>query len=201
MQPLTKAQERVLRYIQRFVAEKGYPPTVREIASAFGFRSPMAAKAHLDALARKGYIRKIAAVARGIELCNFSLGAQTMSIPIVGKIRAGSPIYAVEDIQQYLTIDANLIKLSEGFALTVEGESMIAAGIYPGDIVIVRAQNTAEPGDIVVALIEDEATIKRFFIENNMVVLKPENPEMKPLKYKPEQVKIIGKVVGLFRRF
>ncbi len=201
MKPLTRAQERVLQFIKDFLKQRGYPPTVREIASAFGFQSPMAAKAHLDALERKGYIKKVHGLARGIELTGPATGGHTVTIPVLGRIRAGEPIYATEDIEDYINIDTNLIRLNEGFGLRVEGQSMIGAGIYPEDIVIIKPQNTAEPGDIVVALIGEEATVKRFYMGQGMVVLKPENPSMDPLRLKPEEVRIIGKVVGLFRRF
>ncbi|RME67198.1 MAG: repressor LexA [Nitrospirae bacterium] len=202
MKPLTMAQERVLEYVRRFVSERGYPPTVREICDAFGFKSPMAAKAHLDALERKGYIRRRTGLARGIELTGpVSEGPSFLRIPVLGRIRAGEPVYATEDIEDYIRIDQRLIPLEEGFGLRVEGQSMVGVGILPGDIVIVRPQPVAEPGDIVVALIGDEATVKRFYLENAMVVLKPENPEMSPLRLKPSEVKIIGKVIGLIRRF
>ncbi len=201
MERLTRAQQRVLNYIRQFLTERGYPPTVREIARAFGFNSPMAAKAHLDALERKGYIRRSPARARGIELITSPAGGRTLTVPVLGRVRAGQPVYATEDIEDYIQIDQRLIPLEDGFGLRVEGESMVGAGIMPGDIVIVRPQSTAEPGDIVVALVGDEATVKRFFLEDGMVVLMPENPDMAPLRVKHSEVIILGKVVGLFRRF
>ncbi len=200
MEGLTRAQQRVLEFLRQFLREKGYPPTVREVARAFGFRSPMAAKAHLDALQRKGYIKRTSGLARGIELTSAE-GPPTGSIPVFGRIRAGEPVYAAEEIEDYITIDQRFIRLEEGFGLRVEGMSMVEAGIFPGDILLVRPQSTAEEGDIVVALIGDEATVKRFYRREGMVVLKPENPSMESLRLRPEEVRIIGRVVGLFRRF
>ncbi len=198
---LTKAQKRVLDFILQHIGQKGYPPTVREVARAFGYRSPLSAKQHIDALVRKGYLRRASGVSRGLSLAMPLSNAASLSLPVVGTIRAGSPILATENIEEYITVSRELFPLEEGFGLRVVGDSMKDAGILEGDIVIVRPGVEPTQGDIVVALVEDEATVKRLFIEDGTVILKPEHPDMRPMRFKAADVKILGKVVGLIRRF
>ncbi len=198
---LTKAQKRVLDFILQHIRERGYPPTVREVARAFGYRSPLSAKQHIDALVRKGYLRRASGVSRGLSLAMPLSNASSLSLPVVGTIRAGSPILATENIEEYITVSRELFPLEEGFGLRVVGDSMKDAGILEGDIVIVRPGVEPTQGDIVVALVEDEATVKRLFIEDGTVILKPEHPDMRPMRFKAADVKILGKVVGLIRRF
>jgi repressor LexA len=197
---LTTRQRRVLEYIKEHLLSKGYPPTVREVAERFGYRSPMTAKLHIDALVRKGYLRKRPAMSRGLEIVGFHLH-DVLQIPVVGNIRAGEPILATTNIEEYISLDRQILRTEEGFGLRVEGESMKGAGILDGDIVVVNPAVECREGDIVVALVGDEATVKRFFNEGGRVRLQPENPDMEPLVVNPEEVRIIGKVVGLIRRF
>ncbi|NOX20422.1 MAG: transcriptional repressor LexA [Nitrospirae bacterium] len=198
---LTKAQKRVLDFILKHIGQKGYPPTVREVARAFGYRSPLAAKQHIDALVKKGYLKRKPSISRGLLPVGPSPRPVTRSIPVVGTIRAGSPILASENIEEYININVELFPLEEGFGLRVVGDSMKGAGILEGDIVIVRPEVEPRTGDIVVALVEDEATVKRLFIEDGTVILKPEHPDMRPMRFKAADVRILGKVVGLIRRF
>ncbi len=198
---LTPIQERVLRYIEGFIKDHGYPPTVREVARAFGYRSPLSAKQHIDALVRKGYLRKRPFQSRGIEVVGGVQSKDLLRIPLLGTIRAGLPILASENIEEHISLHKELFPLEEGFALRVRGESMKGAGIMEGDIVVVRPGVEPRQGDIVVALIEDEATVKRFYRRAGKVILKPENPDMEPVELDPRDVRILGRVVGLIRRF
>ncbi len=198
---LTPIQERVLRYIEGFIKDHGYPPTVREVARAFGYRSPLSAKQHIDALVRKGYLRKRPFQSRGIEVVGGVQSKDLLRIPLLGTIRAGLPILASENIEEHISLHKELFPLEEGFALRVRGESMKGAGIMEGDIVVVRPGVEPRQGDIVVALIGDEATVKRFYRRAGKVMLKPENPDMEPVELDPRDVRILGRVVGLIRRF
>ena len=198
---LTPIQERVLRYIEGFIKDHGYPPTVREVARAFGYSSPLSAKQHIDALVRKGYLRKRPFQSRGIEVVGGVHAGDVLKIPLLGTIRAGLPILAGENIEEYISLHKELFPLEEGFALRVRGESMKGAGIMEGDIVVVRPGVEPRQGDIVVALIEDEATVKRFYRKAGKVILKPENTDMEPVELDPRDVRILGRVVGLIRRF
>lgn len=198
---LTDRQRDVLRFIKDFMRSRGYPPTVREVARKFGYRSPLAAKQHIDALVRKGYLRRAPGISRGLSAAEAPQSPETLTIPVVGTIRAGTPILATEQIEEYLRVSRDLFPLEEGFGLRVVGDSMKGAGIMEGDIVVIRGDTEVRNGDIVVALLQDEATVKRLFFKDGFVVLMPEHPEMKPIKVSPEDVKILGKVVGLIRRF
>ncbi len=198
---LTKAQKRVFDFILQHIRQKGYPPTVREVARAFGYRSPLAAKQHIDALVKKGYLRRDPSISRGLSLAVPLSYPTTLNIPVVGTIRAGRPILAAENIEEHISVSADLFPLQEGFGLRVVGDSMKETGILEGDIVIVRPEVEPKAGDIVVALVDDEATVKRLFIEDGAVILKPEHPDMKPMKFRAADVRILGKVVGLIRRF
>lgn len=192
----------ILKYIYQCVEENGYPPTVREICLAVGLSSPSTVHSHLKALEKNGYIEKDPTKPRALEITKkgFSyLGIYSLGIPIIGKVTAGEPITAVEHIDGYLPIAPQVTKKEEIlFALQIKGESMIDAGIYHGDYVIVREQETCENGDIVIALTDNnEATCKRFFKEDGFIRLQPENRKMKPIIL--DRVDIIGRVVSLYR--
>ena len=189
-------QQKILDYIRDEIADKGYPPSVREICQGVGVRSTSTVHAHLNSLEKQGLIRRNAAKPRALELVDAPRGR---AVPLVGKVTAGQPILATQNIEDYLLMPAGLPVRDELFALNVEGESMIEAGIFDRDIIIVRRQEDAVNGDIVVAMIDDEATVKRIFYEDHQVRLQPENCTMEPI-YAPE-VQVLGKVVGLYRTF
>jgi repressor LexA len=205
---LTERQGEILKFIILNKEKFGYPPSIPEIQRKFFFKSPNAVQDHLEALERKGYIFRRAHTARGIEILvhatlNENNKNNAIEIPIVGEISAGRPILAQENIEGTIVIDKSIIKNSNGnFALRVKGDSMINAGILDGDYVIVSQQPDAEQGDIIVALIEDEATVKRFYKEKNRIRLQPENDTMEPIIIKPNenQVRIIGKIKGVIRK-
>jgi len=196
---LTNRQRKVLDFITSYLRDTGYPPTVREIAGEFGISSK-GAYDHLIAIEKKGYIRRDPAKPRAIELMDFVPGrayGPVIEIPVVGRVAAGEPLLASQNIERTITLSNDLIRTEEPFALRIKGESMMGAGILEGDYVIVKQQQNADQGDIVVALIGDEATVKRFYRAGDHVRLQPENPTMKPIIVK--DVTILGKVVGLFR--
>ncbi len=205
---LTERQGEILKFIMLNKEKFGYPPSIPEIQKIFSFKSPNAVKDHLEALERKGYISRRAHKARGIEVLvhaasNENNKNNAIEIPIVGEISAGRPIIAQENIEGTIVIDKSIIKNSNGiFALKIKGDSMINAGILNGDYVIASQQQDAEQGDIVVALIEDEATVKRFYKEGNRIRLQPENDTMEPIIIEPNknQVRIIGKIKGVIRK-
>ena len=201
---LTVTQEKVFEFLKDFLREKGFPPTLREIASHFGLRGPKAPQKTLNILERKGYIRKVPGGSRAIEILSypqFSL-TQILPIPVIGKVRAGEPILAIENIEGYINLDRSLVPSKDVFLLRVEGDSMIDAHIQDGDFALVKPQPNAENGEIVVALIEDEATIKRIFKKRDLIRLEPANPKMEPLVVRrgEKKVTIVGKVVGIFRK-
>jgi repressor LexA len=198
---LTIKQERVLTFLKKFVGDVGYPPTVREIASGLGMAGPHGAKKILDILERKGYIRKSARGSRAIDIVGIR-GAAVRMIPIVGVIRAGSPLLAVENIEGNLTIDASIARGEGLFALRVKGDSMIEAAIADGDFALIRPQSQVEQGEIAAVLINDEATIKYFFREKGSIRLQPANSAMQPfiIKEGAGEVAIAGKVVAIIRR-
>jgi len=196
---LTNAQRKVLEFIKDHIQKRGYPPTVREVAERFRYRSPMAAKLHIDALVKKGALKKTPARSRGLELVSFRPHPGGR-VPVLGRIRAGEPILAEENIDEYLAIDGRIFRTENGFGLKVVGDSMQGAGIRDKDIVIVNPDIEPLRGDIVVAILGDEATVKRWYIDNGMVRLQPENPDYAPVVVKAEDVRIIGKVTGLIRR-
>jgi repressor LexA len=199
-QSLSERQRRIVDYISE-MQHDGWTPSVREIASAVGLHSTAAVQKQLDSLERKGYLRRLPGKARLIQvLRNEQQTSAPLLIPIVGEIAAGQPILASEQIEGYLTA-VNEEVLARGgtfFALKVKGESMIEAGILPGDHVVVRQQATAENGEIVVALVEDEATVKRFYREAGQVRLQPANARMEPIFAR--DVQILGKVVSVVRQ-
>ena len=192
-------QQKILDFIRSEIETKGYPPSVREICAAVGLRSTSSVHMHLTQLEKKGLIRRDATKPRALELLDSPL-SKARTVPRVGKVTAGQPILAIENIEDQLIIPNDLAAMdTELFALRVQGESMIEAGILDGDIVIVHSQERAENGDIVVALIGDEATLKRIYYENGHVRLQPENHTMAPIIVPRAEVR--GKVVALVRRF
>ena len=203
---LTDRQKSVLQIIQEWIKEHGYPPTIREIGKRLGIRSLRGVTTHLDAIAKKGHLSRQRS-ARGIRLLvesTASTVATAMHIPIVGRIAAGQPLLAQEQVEGHLAIDAKLLGKSPEsathFALRVHGESMVNAGILDGDYVIVRQQPTVDDGEIVVALLGEEATVKRLFREQDSIRLQPEHPTMESIIVtKPQSVEILGRVIAVFR--
>ena len=195
MKTLTPKQQKIYDYILDFTAEHGYPPSVREIGAAVGLKSPSTVHFHLKHLEEAGVIEKGAGKGRAITLTSPPVEDR---VPIVGNVAAGSPILAEECIEDYLTFDTGG-RTGEYFALRVRGESMLGAGILPGDLVVVRRQPTANNGEIVVALLEDEATVKRFSLKNGRVWLLPENEAYSPIDGTYAQ--ILGKVAAVVRRY
>jgi repressor LexA len=198
MKELTKKQRKVLEFLTSYAKRYGYPPTVREIGEHFDFLWT-AARGHLQALDRKGFVKINPSKSRGVEIMGLR-PAEGAKIPVAGKIRAGRPILATEDIDVHILIDKSLFPAENTFSLKVTGDSMIEAGILDGDYVIVKPQKVIEHGEIGVALIEEEATVKRIFKEKKKIILRPENKAMKPESYDPDEVTIIGKVIGVIRK-
>jgi repressor LexA len=201
---LSKRQQAIMDFIKDQVEEKGYPPSVREIALAVGLASSSTVHGHLSRLEEKGYIRRDPTKPRAIEILDITGESdipreKARYAPLIGKVTAGLPITAVENIEEFLPIPDHTSNPDDNiFVLVIEGESMIEAGILDGDMVIVKQQNTAQNNDIVVAMTEDdEATVKRFFKDKNQIRLEPENATMEPLIY--DNVTILGKVIGLYR--
>ena len=201
---LTKRQAALLDFIKQEITTKGYPPTVREIAEAIGLQSPSTVHSHMVVLEEKGYIRRDPSKPRAIEVISDAsanhLNKEMAPIPIVGTITAGLPILAQENIEDYFPVPMDFLHTNkEVFMLTVSGESMIEAGILDGDYIIVEKTSTVRNGEIAVILIEDTATVKYFFKEAGHYRLEPANSTMQPIIV--QQAEILGKVIGLFRRF
>ncbi|MDR4507160.1 MAG: transcriptional repressor LexA [Candidatus Brocadiaceae bacterium] len=201
---LTQKQADFLSFLKESLQEKGYPPTVREIMRGLGLSSTNIVKKYLDVLDRKGYIRKQYNSPRAIEIVGPSVvDSETRAIPILGRVRAGTPHPAIEDIEGHLSIDKTFCRSGDNaFFLRVEGDSMIDAHIQEGDLVLVKPQPTANNGEIVVAFINDEATVKRFYKKGKIIRLCPEHPTMKPIVVTEgeEDVRIIGKVTTIIRQ-
>ncbi|NEU29277.1 transcriptional repressor LexA [bacterium LRH843] len=206
MTKLSKRQVDILDFIKGEVKKKGYPPSVREIGEAVGLASSSTVHGHLSRLEKKGYIRRDPTKPRAIEILNLERETdssplsekKTTYVPIIGKVTAGLPITAIENVEDYLPIPEHLASNEKSYALVIQGESMIEAGIFDGDMVIVRQQQTANNGEIIVAMTEDnEATVKRFFREKDYIRLQPENSTMDPILLR--ECTILGKVVGVFR--
>jgi repressor LexA len=208
---LTERQESILNFIKQFVQETGYPPTLREIGKNFGISSTFGVKRHLEALVKKGFLNIESNASRGIALVKnesdfenpFSTSADDLFIklPVVGRVAAGSPILALENIESTMVIDSSYLKNAENaFALRVQGDSMINAGIKEGDLVIVSPGENSKNGDIVVAMMDDEATIKRLQVKGKEISLIPENENYNPIVIKDKaSFKIIGKIKGVVR--
>ena len=200
---LTSTQGKVLDYLKNYFREKGFLPTLREIASHFGLKGPKGPQKTLGILERKGYLRRVPGGSRAIEILGFPTPrGQTLSVPIVGRVTAGEPILAIENIEGYINFDRSLVSSEDVFLLRVHGDSMIEAHIQDGDFALVKPQQNAENGEIVVALIEDEATIKKIFKKRDLIRLEPANPKMQPLVVKKgeKRITIVGKVIGIFRK-
>ena len=203
MEKLTVKQNLVLDYLKRSIAKNGYPPTVREIGKALDLSSPATVQAHLNTLETKGYIKRGDSKNRAIELLtnNEYVESETVDVPLLGKVTAGNPIEAIEMPDEFFTLPASMIPTKkEVFTLRVSGTSMINAGVHDGDIVIVQRQATANNGDMVVAMTEDnEVTLKTFYKEDGYFRLQPENDTMAPIIL--DKVYIVGKAIGLYRKF
>ena len=199
---LTHRQKQILDYIHNYFKTKGYPPSVREICVATNLKSTATVHSYLVQLEEKGYIKRDPQKPRAIEIMDTGIviDKDVVQIPLVGKVTAGEPILAQENIENVFAFPKEMLPDANIFMLAVKGDSMIEAGILNGDYVMVQSTNTAKNGDIVVALLEeDEATIKRFYKESDHIRLQPENPFMEPIIVK--DLKILGKVVGLYRKF
>ena len=197
---ITKKQTEILEYIKSQILNKGYPPSVRDICTAVNLKSTSSVHAHLETLEKNGYIRRDPTKPRAIEIIddNFNLTRrEVVNVPLIGQVAAGQPLLAVENITSYFPIPAEFIPKEEVFMLNVKGESMVNAGIYDGAQIIVKQQSTASNGEIVVALVDDSATVKRFYKENGHIRLQPENDFMEPIIV--DSCEIIGKVIGLIR--
>ena len=192
---ITKKQTEILEYIKSQILNKGYPPSVRDICTAVNLKSTSSVHAHLETLEKNGYIRRDPTKPRAIEIIddNFNLTRrEVVNVPLIGQVAAGQPLLAVENITSYFPIPAEFIPKEEVFMLNVKGESMVNAGIYDGDQIIVKQQSTASNGEIVVALVDDSATVKRFYKENGHIRLQPENDFMEPIIV--DSCEIIGKI-------
>lgn len=197
---ITDKQREIIEYIKEMILKKGYPPAVREICEAVHLKSTSSVHSHLESLEKNGYIRRDPTKPRTIEILDddFALTRRELvNVPVIGTVAAGVPILAEQNIEDYLPIPAEILPNKEVFMLKVKGNSMIEAGIYNGDKVIVAKQPNAENGDKVVALVDDSATVKTFYKENGHFRLQPENSSMDPIIL--DQVEILGKVIGLFR--
>ena len=209
---LNKREKAILKFIEKQVIANGYPPSVREIGKAVGLKSTATVHGYLESLEKKGYIKKESQKGRTLKLLKggnlegeqasfdkpIYTNKEMVEVPVVGKITAGAPILAVENVTDTFPIPIDFVGNTESFMLTVRGESMIEAGILDGDYILVRKQNTATNGEIVVALIEDEATVKTFYKETDHIRLQPENSTMDPIIV--PNCEILGKVIGVFRK-
>ncbi len=199
---LTRRQSKILDFIIQMIEENGYPPTLREIGEEFSISSTRGVRDHLAALARKGYLKRNPLISRGIEVLQYTEKKipprDLFTRPLLGEIAAGKPVLAVENIEGTITLDKFLVRGQNSFALKVKGESMKDAGILEGDYVIVKQQPTADNRDIVVALLDEEATVKRFYREKKRVRLESANPHYPPI-FPEKDFKILGKVIGVFR--
>lgn len=199
---ITKKQQDILNYIKEEILKKGYPPAVREICEAVQLKSTSSVHSHLETLEKNGYIRRDPTKPRAIEICddNFQMvRTEMVSLPVIGRVAAGEPILAEENIESYFPVPAEMVPSGESFVLKVKGDSMINAGIYSGDQIFVHSCNTAVNGDTVVALIDDSATVKTFYKENGHIRLQPENDSMEPIIV--DDCQILGKVFGVFRLY
>mgnify|MGYP001058940070 CR=1 FL=1 len=205
---LTKRQAEILSFIKTHIRYSGFPPTISEIQEQFSFKSPNAVQDHLKALVRKGQIRRNPNQWRGLELIvsnknrDESAHYSTVSVPLIGRVTAGLPVLAEENFEGTISLDRSLVgRATRLFALHVRGDSMIKAGIYDGDIAIAQQQSVADHGDIVIALLGDEATVKRLYLKKKMIILHPENDKMHPIKISEgTDFKILGKVIATLHR-
>lgn len=199
---ITPKQQEILEYIKQQILKKGYPPAVREICEAVRLKSTSSVHSHLETLEKNGYIRKDPTKPRAIEILDdsFQLTRREMvNIPVIGSVAAGQPIFAAENIETYFPVPSEFIPNQEVFMLRVKGDSMMNAGIFDGDTILVKHQNTASNGDMVVALLDDSATVKTYYKEDGYYRLQPENDHMEPII--AENISILGIVFGVFRFF
>ena len=199
---ISDKQREILDYIKTEILNKGYPPTVRDICEAVKLKSTSSVHSHLETLEKNGYIRRDPTTPRAIEIVddNFNLTRrEVVNVPMIGRVAAGQPILAVENIESYFPIPAEFMPNAESFMLRVQGESMINAGIFDGDNILVEKCDTAHNGEMVVALVDDSATVKTFYKEGDHIRLQPENDFMDPIIV--PDCKILGKVFGVFRLF
>ena len=199
---ISSKQQEILDYIKEEILKRGYPPAVREICEAVNLKSTSSVHSHLETLEKNGYIRRDPTKPRAIEICDDSfqmVRTEMVSIPVVGRVAAGEPILAEENIESYFPIPADVVPRGESFILKVKGDSMINVGIFSGDQIFVNACNTANNGDTVVALVDDSATVKTFYKEKDHIRLQPENDDMDPIIV--DDCQILGKVFGVFRIF
>jgi repressor LexA len=206
---LTARQREVLEFIRGFMSRMGYPPTVREIGAHFGF-VPRSIFDHLKALERKGYLRRTAAKSRSLQIVDAPAGPSRAAgagpmhreIPVLGRVAAGQPLLAEQNVDGALAVPAEWVSGDDAFLLKVQGDSMIEAHILPGDHALVRRQATAETGDIVVAMLNDEATVKRILFKLDEIILQPAHPTMPPIHVKKgeKSFQVLGKVVGILRK-
>ena len=200
--PITPKQEEILTYIKNAILDRGFPPAVREICQAVGLKSTSSVHSHLESLEKNGYIRRDPTKPRAIEILDESFGLirkELVNVPIVGSVAAGIPLLAEQNIDGYFPIPAEYMPNDQTFILKVKGESMIKAGIMDGDRLIVKQQATASNGDIIVALLNDSATVKTYYKEDGHYRLQPENDTMDPIIV--DDLQILGKVFGVFRFF
>ena len=199
---LSDKQREILDYLKECILERGYPPAVREICEAVGLKSTSSVHAHLATLEKNGYIRRDPTKPRAIEIVDdsfYNFRTEVVNVPLVGRVAAGEPILAVQNIESYFPVPASFLPSGgEVFMLQVQGDSMINVGIHNGDCLLVQSRNTAENGEIVVALVDDSATVKTFYREKDRIRLQPENDLMEPIYV--DDVTILGKAVGLYRK-
>lgn len=198
---LTRRQKEILTFIQRYSEAHGYPPSVREIGQALGLTSSSTVHSHLSALEKKGYLRRDPSKPRALEILRDERdipAKKVVPVPVIGRVTAGQPILAQQNIEDYFPLPAEFVRSEECFILHVRGDSMIAAGIYDGDLLVVRRQQAPRDGDIVVARLEDEATVKRFFREADRIRLQPENPTMEPIYAR--DVAVEGVAIAVIRK-
>ena len=197
---ITKKQEEILEYIKDQIMNRGFPPAVREICEAVNLKSTSSVHAHLETLEKNGYIRRDPTKPRAIEILddNFNMvRRELVNVPVVGRVAAGEPILATENVESYFPIPAEYVPKNPTFMLTVKGASMINAGIFSGDHLLIEQKSTAENGEIIVALLDDSATVKTFYKEDGHYRLQPQNDAMEPII--TDDVQILGKVIGVFR--
>ena len=199
---ISKKQSEILEYIKNEILNRGFPPSVREICEAVNLKSTSSVHSHLETLEKNGYIRRDPSKPRAIEIVddNFNLvRRETVNVPIIGKVAAGQPLLAVENVEGYFPIPSEYMPKNKTFMLVVRGDSMVGAGILDGDIIVVKKTPVCRNGDIVVALIDDEATVKRIYKEKGYFRLMPENPAYEPIIV--EEVTILGKIAALVRNY
>ncbi|HEX2957829.1 MAG TPA: transcriptional repressor LexA [Chitinispirillaceae bacterium] len=213
MLKLTSEQQRVYDFMVSFRDKNGFPPTVREVAAGLGYKSPNNARQHMQLIEQKGYIRTVPSIARGIEFLNEATAVEKhenivkeeveeYGVPLIGSVAAGLPITAIENVDGYITLDRSIFKGNDLFALRVKGNSMTGMGILNGDIVVVRKKSNAENGEVVVVIIDGDATLKRFIRDRDTVLLRAENPDYADIVLSSvNSIQIAGKLVGVIRKY